>query len=223
MRRLIVMALLAFPLLSNAQIGFVELDNSKKVPEPKVRDTTVDNWNRSQPGFDKLPAQAKEMVYWTNYARRSPDKFWTEVISPILTTFPSLNKAEANSLREDLTKAGPLPMFSLNAILLRTSQSHAEDIGKHHAPLSHNSTNGADFGTRMKAAGIKYCANENISLCSQSVLLSTVLLYLDIGLAEKGHRKSLLDASLREIGIGSAVYDKDQYFLVQDFACLQQR
>ena len=78
-----------------------------------------------------------------------------------------------------------------------------------------------DFGTRMKQAGIKYCANENISLSSQSVLLSVLLLYLDIGLPGLGHRKALLDPSLREIGVGSALYGKDQYFLVQDLACSQ--
>lgn len=222
MVRLLVALLLVFPLLTNAQIGFVELEN-KKTPEPSVRDTAVDRWNASQPGYNQLPRQAKEMLYWTNYARRNPEKFWSDVVTPILAAFPVLNKTEAKSLKEDLYKAGPLPMFSLNALLLATSQAHADDIGKNHAPLSHHSTDGTDFGVRMKRANIKYCANENISLCSQSVLLSTVLLYLDIGLADKGHRKALLDAGLREIGIGSALYDKDQYFLVQDFACSQTR
>jgi uncharacterized protein YkwD len=70
--------------------------------------------------------------------------------------------------------------------------------------------------------GIKYCAAENISLSSQSILLSTVLLYLDIGLPGLGHRKALLDPNLKEIGVGSALYPTGQYFLVQDFACAQK-
>ena len=46
--------------------------------------------------------------------------------------------------------------------------------------------------------------------------------YLDMGLPEQGHRKALLDPSLREIGVGSALYGVDQYFLVQDLACSQK-
>ena len=54
------------------------------------------------------------------------------------------------------------------------------------------------------------------------VSLSILLLYLDIGVPSLGHRKALLDQNLREIGVGSALYGKDQYFLVQDLACTQQ-
>lgn len=220
MLKILVPLFLFVPFFSFAQIGFIELD-SKKVPEPGVRDTAVDQWNHAQPGFDKLPVQAQEMLYWTNYARRSPEKFWTEAVLPVLTTFAPLNKAEAQSLKADLLKAGALPMFILNSNLIGTAQSHADDIGRKRAPLSHTSTNGTDFGTRIKRANIRYCASENISLSSQSILLSVILLYLDIGVPGMGHRKTLLDANLREIGIGSAVYDKGQYFLVQDFACKQ--
>jgi hypothetical protein len=220
MFKVLIVSFLLFPLFTFSQIAFVELD-SKKIPEPAVRDTVIENWNRSQPGYENLPKESKEMLYWTNYARKNPDKFWKEAIVPIIDAFPPLNKAEAKSLQADLTKVGALPMFTLSQVLIATSQSHADDIGKKKAPLSHTSTNGADFGSRMKKANIRYCANENISLSSQSILLSTVLLYLDIGVAGMGHRKTLLDPSLREIGIGSSLYGKDQYFLVQDFSCKQ--
>lgn len=220
MFRLLIVVFLAFPFLSTGQIAFVELD-SKPVPEPTVKDSVVENWNKSQPGYDKLPKEAKEMLYWTNFARRTPEKFWKEVVVPVIDAFAPLNKPEAKSLQEALYKTGTLPMFTLHPALITSSQGHADDIGRKHAPLSHSSTNGADFGSRMKKAGIRYCANENISLSSQSVLLSTILLYLDIGIPGMGHRKALMDPSLREIGIGSSLYDKDQYFLVQDFACKQ--
>jgi hypothetical protein len=194
----------------------------RDVPQPKQRDTAVEHWNQAQPGYDKLPEQAKENLYWTNYARNNPQKFWDSIVLPSLAVFTTLNKAESRSLKTDLFKAGRLPMFVLNPVLLKTSQSHASDIAFKKSPLSHNSTNGMDFGTRMKLAGIKFCANENISLSSQSILLSVLLLYLDIGIPGLGHRKALLDQNLREIGVGSALYGKDQYFLVQDLACAQQ-
>jgi uncharacterized protein YkwD len=73
----------------------------------------------------------------------------------------------------------------------------------------------------MKRAGIHTCASENISIGYQEVLMSVVLLYLDIGLPEMGHRKTLLNPTLTEIGIGCTNYGKDQVFIVEDFACTQ--
>ena len=193
----------------------------KPVPEPAHRNSAVDAWNLSQPDFRKLTAESQEFLYWINFCRKDPTGFWEKVIIPVLNTFPSMNGQEARSLKEDLFKAGPLPMFSLNAHLVQTAQSHASDISVKSATPSHTSTNGTDFGSRMKKAGIKYCANENIAVSSQSTLLAVMLLYLDIGLPEKSHRRALLNGSLTETGIGSALYGKDQVFLVQDLSCSQ--
>lgn len=220
MRSALILIFLCFHFFSFSQITMIELDE-KRVPEPLTRDSIVDRWNLSQPGFQKLPNEAKQLLYWTNYARNNPAKFWDSVVVPVLNTFKPLNTPEAVSLKKDLLRVGKLPMFVLNETLVGTAQSHAFDIGRKKAPLSHNSTDGTDFGTRIKKAGIRYCANENISLSSQSVLLSLILLYLDIRLPDQGHRKTLLDMNLREIGVGSSLYGSDQYFLVQDFACAQ--
>lgn len=220
MVKILVILFLSLPLSSFSQLSMIELEE-KPVPHPATRDSAVDSWNLSQPNYNNLPDQAKELLYWINYCRNSPQKFWDSVISPVLATFPTLNKSEARSLRIDLAKVGRLPMFGLYEGLTKTAQAHASDIARKRTPLGHNSTDGTDFGTRMRRAGIKSCANENISLSSQSIVLSVVLLYLDIGLPDLGHRKSLLDPNLRETGVGSALYGKDQYFLVQDMACLQ--
>lgn len=208
------------PFLSFSQISMIELPE-KQVPEPFERDDAVDTWNLSQPGYLRLSTQAQTFLYWTNYCRNNPKNFLDSVVDPILAAFPVLNKREASSLRVDLLKKGPLPMFFLNETLTKTAQLHSSDIARKKSPISHNSTNGTGFGSRMKQVGIQNCASENISLSSQSVLLSLVLLYLDIGLPDLGHRKALTDPNLREIGIGAALYGKDQYFLVQDIACSQ--
>ena len=220
MHKLLLAFLISLPFNSFSQISLIELE-VKQVPEPVRRDTSVDNWNQSQPGYTNLPEEAKQLLYWTNYCRNNPKKFWDSVATPILIAFPELNKPESRSLKADLFSNGQQAMFSLNETLIKTAQAHATDIARKRSPLSHSSTDGTDFGTRIKRAGIRNCANENISLSSQSVLLSVLLLYLDIGLPTLGHRKTLLDKNLREIGVGSALYGKDQWFLVQDFACRQ--
>lgn len=222
MHKLFLLCLLAFPLAVFSQVTEIELE-ARTIPEPTTIDTAVDHWNRSQPGYDKLSREAKQLYYWTNYARNNPKKFWDSAVAPVLKLFKSLAKApEAISLRRDLLINTSVPLFVLNPKLVKTAQQHASDIGGKMAPISHTSTNGTDFGQRMKLADIKHCANENISVSSQSVLLSVILLHLDIRLPNLGHRKTLLDANLREIGVGAAPYGEEgRFFLVQDFACAQ--
>lgn len=222
MHRLLILYFFFLPFISFSQLAMIELE-AKPVPEPHTRNTAVENWNRSQPAYKNLSAEARDFLYWVNFCRTKPESFWDSVISPVLLVFPTLNKAEAKSLQADLIKTGSLPMFYLNEALIKTAQLHASDISQKKALPSHISTDGTDFGSRMNRAGIKYCANENISISSQSILLSVLLLYLDIGLPNLGHRKALLNPSLVETGIGAAPYGKEmsQLFLVQDLACLQ--
>jgi hypothetical protein len=203
-----------------SQMASIELV-VKPVPIPTMRNQEVDHWNNSQKGYEALSQQSKEFLYWVNYCRSNPKQFWDSVFLPVANVFPQLSGSDSKSLYQDLVKTGPLPMFSLNSTLIATAQAHAGDIGSSGKPPSHTSTNGTDFGTRMRNARIRACAGENIAVSSQSVLLSVLLLYLDIGLSEKGHRKSLLNANHRETGIGSAPYGKKQIFLVQDLSCSQ--
>ncbi len=221
MRRILALCLLFLPFISFSQISTVEL-MVRPVPKPATLDETVDNWDRSLPGYKNLSGEAKAVLYWTNYCRNDPQKFWDSIAMPLLVTFPNLKTSESRSLKADLLKAGPLPMFTLSNTLIGTSQAHANDICRRPSPPSHTSTNGTDFGTRMKNAGIQYCASENMSLGNQDVLLSVFLLYLDINLPELGHRKTLLNPALVEIGVGYGDYGKGQFFIVEDFACAQR-
>ncbi len=220
MFKALVTCLFLAPLFSFSQISTIDLV-IKPVPKPVSRDTIADNWNLRLPAYHTLSDKAKDVLYWTNYCRNNPQKFWDTVMAPILAAFPKLQGPEAISLKADLLAAGKLPMFVLNDALLKTAQAHAADISRKPSPPSHTSTNGTDFGTRMNRAGIKICASENISIGYSEVLLSIALLYLDIGLPERGHRKALLNPTLLEIGIGCSAYGKDQFFIVEDFACAQ--
>jgi hypothetical protein len=87
MFRLLLVLILSFPLLSYSQISLIELE-VRPVPEPGI-DSVVENWNRSQPGYDKLPLQAKKFLYWTNYSRNNPKKFWDSAVVPLLAIFPA--------------------------------------------------------------------------------------------------------------------------------------
>lgn len=194
---------------------------AKSISFPTVVDTSVKNWNAAQPGYNSMNEEAKELYYWTNYARVNPRRCWDSLVMPVLNAYPELKGTYATSLKNDLLLNKPLPFLSLNASLLRIAQSHADDIKENNIKPGHVSTDGRTFSSRFKAIGLSNCGGENISFGDTRVPFLLVLLYLDYNLPGLGHRKALLSEAYTEIGIGAAPIKNNQKFFVQDFACTQ--
>jgi uncharacterized protein YkwD len=165
----------------------------------------------------------KDWYYWTNYSRMRPRAFWDSIVAPILKVYPALNTRYATSLKNDLYRIESLPAITANSALLRVAQSHANDLAKNSpGQLSHNSTNGGVFEKRLFSSGIQKCAAENLSLGPFNVVFALVLLYIDEGLPNVGHRKNLLSPYYVEMGIGIAKTKGNASVVVQDFACDQK-
>lgn len=221
MKHLLIAALVFYPFVSFGQLKDVILD-ARAVPKPVTIDTTVANWDESQPSFNSLPSTAKDFLYWTNYSRVNPKRFWDSVVEPILEDFPTLKSSYSESLKTDLYNSPSLPIFKLNDVLIGTAQGHASDIGLKKGTPGHISSDGRTFVQRIKAAGVKNCAGENVSLGNVDPIMSLVLLYIDYGLPTLGHRKSLLNPTYTETGIGVSPYgDTGSTFIVEDFSCTQ--
>jgi len=199
--------------------GVVSLISAVRYDYPVGWDDEVVAFNKSQPNYNKLNNREKEYYYWINYSRKNPDMFWDSICAPIIKKQPSLRTKYAISLKADLIKADALPMFRLNDTLLRTAGSHAKDVAKTKKGISHNSTNGKTFSDRMKEAGIRVCAGENIGMGPDDMIMALFLLYLDQGLPNLGHRKALLNKEYTSIGIGVVQQDKNYVVNVQDFSC----
>lgn len=217
--KFITLMLLLLPFAAFSQ-SVVTLEQ-KEVKLTLTRDADIDNWDKSFHSFGKLSNEEKEIFYWTNYSRKNPKRFWDSVMIPVLNTFPQLRGNYANSLMEDLNNCPSLPLLALNDTLLYTAKGHALDISSKTANVSHTSTNGTTFSNRLQNAGIRNCGSENMSLGGGDILISIAMLYLDYGLENLGHRKTLLNRDYIFIGIGATKYSKDQLFFVQDFACNQ--
>ena len=210
-----------FPIaLYSQNMGTTTLE-IKPNPTMPSRDVEIDRFLDRFEETKLLNNGQKEWFYWTNYSRKNPKKFWDSVISPFLNSFPNLNSRNSNSLKAELYRQLSLSMLKPNVDLLRMSQEHASASASKKVGPSHTSPNGFTFQDRVTKAGIKYCAGENISFGRWNPTLSLVLLYIDEGVSELGHRKSLLDPTFVEMGIGIGIYPNDQFFIVQDFACSQ--
>ncbi len=215
-----IVLILLLPFVSYSQhVGTSRLE-IKELPAPPPRDSAVDNdINRSN---KSLSATEKEWFYWTNYSRRSPRRFWDSVIMPILNIHPEFRNSYMISLKEDLYNSPPLPLVRPNERLANVATQLAKGLAAGKAGPSHTDPSGVTFETRMRSINIKTCAGENISFGPPNTLLMLVLLYIDEGVADLGHRRTLLNPLFVEMGVGASTYANGNAMVVTDFACNQE-
>ena len=194
------------------------------LPHPVKVDQTVYEWNTMQIHFKNLSSKEQEFYYWVNYSRINPLRFFDSAVKPLTKIYPQLAGENLESLNHDLKNSPILPLLNLNDTLIKMAKMHASDITSHNAPPSHQSINGDSFIDRFKKHGLQKCGSENISFGagSEDPLFMLVLLYLDIGVAELGHRKTLLNPLYTETGIDISFYKNGNIFLVEDFSCAQK-
>lgn len=219
--KLIIIVLLLFPFFVQSQIGSVVISGNKVIPKPVVLQKKIDSLNRSNSYYLLLNSAEKELFYWMNYSRSNPKEFWDSCVLPILEQFPNLKGDNSKSLEKDLAKAGTLPLYSLNKSLIGTAQKHALD-NMNQGQINHKSADGKQFDQRMREIAIKRCASENLSSGPSNMLFSLILLNLDIGVPNTGHRNCLLTANFTELGLGARSKTGETFFICQDFACNQQ-
>ena len=193
----------------------------KALPRLPLREKLIDSFLNSNELYYSLSPDLKDWFYWTNYSRKNPKQFWDSVITPILNIYPNFRNSYTSSLEQDLNNTPSLPLLKPNKALLNTSHSLAAELASQNAPPSHTSPSGATFPIRMKAAGIRNCAGENISFGPPNPLLMLILLYIDQGVPQLGHRHSLLNPAFTDLGVGTATYINKNSIFIQDFACSQ--
>jgi hypothetical protein len=192
--------------------------------KPFVYKETIDTsiWNRlvSDPIFKGLSERDQQMFYWVNVFRKNPKRFYETTIREFVRQFPEANRKEVKSLEKDISKIdGPLPLFIPDAGLVRMSSIHCNDLKSRGGVISHKSSSGKDFGQRIKEAGSYRCGAENIFIGTDGSLEALIMLLVDYGVPEKGHRLNLLDPSFERMGISSSRVAPKKTIIVQEFAC----
>jgi hypothetical protein len=210
------------PIASCAQkMGTTTLE-VKSLPSLPVRDLSVDNFLLLSEEYKQLSDKEKDWFYWTNYSRINPRRFWDSVVAPLIKAFPKLDNSYSRGLKTDLYNSKPLPMVKPNKGLSKIAQSFAKEMAANKALPSHSSPSGSTFQSRMESGAIKRCAGENISFGPDNPIMMLALLYIDEGVPDMGHRKTLLDPAFEEMGLGIGSYPDKKIMVVQDFACNQK-
>ncbi len=184
------------------------------------RDTAV--WNRlaANSAFQSLSTMEQEFFYWSNLMRKNPALFSEMVLKEFLIQFPEANSAESRSLITDLKDIKtPLPFLLPDEGLIRMAKTHAADLKNRGGIISHQSSSGKSFVDRIKEIGGYRCGAENVFVGTPQALDALILLLIDKGVRDKGHRKNLLDQNFTLMGASFVETGKSKAVLVQDFGC----
>jgi hypothetical protein len=184
------------------------------------QDKGVDGFLSISSLYQSLENDEKDLFYWVNVLRSNPSGFGKTLVQPFLLQFPEANSSYSKSLLKDLENCNSLPMVEPGAALMKASKSHASDLSLHQNGISHTSSDGRNFQMRMSEAGIVNCAGENIYEGKKDALLAVLLLLIDQGVPNKGHRLTLLNPQFTQMGLAYAPRKNSPYFfLVQIFSC----
>ncbi len=219
-RLLSTIVLILFSFFLNAQHFSSVILRDKPFRAPAMNNKFILNQLEKNDIYSELNQSEKEFIYWTNYARLFPKSFRDYILLPFLKQQPTTKGRYAASLIKELTASSSLPFLEPEEKLYLIAKSHALDLSKNNI-IGHQSTNGTSFRDRMKMGGIINCASENISLGATEPVVSLLLLYLDIGLPDLGHRKNLMNPSFSKMGVSVRQFSKNQDIIVQDFSCEQ--
>lgn len=214
----IVLLVFAIPSLLIAQGNFTlnDIPFEVKVSKDQAVQSHVDK-ELSKAG---LSSGEKEFFYWVNYMRMNPSRFYTECVVPFLKQFPEANGKEAKSLEKDLHASAKLSLLSFSLAASDAAKLHCADLALKQNGIGHNSSDGKNFSTRMRLAGITKCAAENIYTGKNEPLLSLIMLLLDLGLEVPGHRKNLLTPWFGQMGVSIQTHrSMNRVVLVQVFSC----
>ncbi len=183
------------------------------------RDATVDGYLKNFDFLGDLKIEERDIFYWVNVLRTDPNQFLNKYVLPFLDQFPEAKGSAAKSLIGDLKKQASLPMMEPRLNLTNASRKHAKDLALNSANISHSSTDGKSFSERMAAEGIVTCAGENILIGDASALKALILLLIDEGVSNRGHRKALLNSEFNLIGASMYPRKDGMVILDQLFSC----
>lgn len=199
--------------------GVIILQDKPFIYKP-VRDMAV--WHKlvSIQGFAGLSEIEQEFFYWTNLMRKNPGQFAETVLHEFLKQFPEANSPDARSLITDLKRTQTnLPFLDPDHGLFVMASTHAADLKERNGIISHQSSTGKDFVQRIKEAGKYRCGAENVFVGTPKALDALILLLIDKGVKDKGHRKNLLDPGFTLMGVSFKEINNKKTVLVQDFGC----
>ncbi|MES2733196.1 MAG: CAP domain-containing protein [Bacteroidota bacterium] len=170
-----------------------------------------------------LSEEEKQVVFLTNLARLDGALFAQTYLQAYLQQKQKKESKYVQSLVAELKKVKNLPMLHPHEKLYQSAIFHAQDMGKK-GLMSHDSSDGTDFFTRiknfLKPPG-NYRIAENCAYGFSKATDIVMQLLIDEGIPALGHRNNMLSAKFDLVGVSIQPHKTYRYNCVQDFATLK--
>ena len=162
--------------------------------------------------------EEKKVVYYTNLARLNPDLFARTYYSRYLDSTKTGPTSFTRSLFNDLTtKYKPMNVLTIKQDLTDEAVDHAKDSGKK-GNLGHFTSDGKSYDFRMKKfKGIYSTTAENCDYGNNTALAIVIHLLVDEAQGTIEHRKTIMDKSLKYVGVSIQGHKKEKWTCVMDF------
>jgi uncharacterized protein YkwD len=117
-----------------------------------------------------------------------------------------------------LKQAPPVPVLRLSAGMSRAALDHVHDTGPE-GKIGHFGTDGSSPGERLQRYGkpVGWVA-ENIGFGDARAQNMVMILLVDDGVPDRGHRKKMLSGRYRHVGIACGPHKIYRHMCVIDFA-----
>lgn len=185
-----------------------------------ARNKTIDSFLLQSASFKDFSPEEQAVFYWVNFLRNDPVGFKNQVILPFLALFPEANTNYAKSLLKDLDGQSRLELIEPSSFLGKETSKHAKDLALKQKTISHSSSDGRSFQQRMSDAQVSKCAGENILEGKKDALKAIIMLLIDQGVPDKGHRKALLNPEFNLMANSIIAKKNSEKFIhVQLFSC----
>jgi len=162
-------------------------------------------------GISSLSQMEKDIIFYCNLARLDGTKFWVAYGNQATGS-----DAYVSSLETDLKATSGLAMLQPEKSLMEAAAYHANDMSTNNF-FDHTSSDGTSFGNRVYSFYGGNAIAENISAGMGTALGVVLQLLVDDGLPRLGHRKNILGANYKAIGVKTATHKTWRTVTVQDF------
>lgn len=212
-------ALLALLILTSKAYtqGFVFTEDKPFVADRSM-DSSIHGPASRVRAWETLNSTEKDFLYWVNYMRVDPPRFYTRYVKAYLQQFPEAESGESRSLEADMKQALQLPLLFPGARLNLAAADHCVYLAER-GTLSHTGRGGRSFQKRMEEAGVTACAGEVIFLGKDDPLVALILLLIDHNVPGLGHRKALLAPAYTRTGVAVRQGAGGKFVFVQDLSC----
>ena len=175
-------------------------------------------------------AEAQYMLEMINLARTNPtaaaERITTNMTPDIVSTL-NYYGVDVNQAKQEISSATPQPPVAWSNLLTNAAQGHSQDMANTKVQ-SHSGSDGSTINSRINDSGYTNAssAGENAYAYATTVDEAMQAFLFDWGVADKGHRRNLLQPDVsannayRDVGIG-IVRTNDPKFgpvvITQDF------